>query len=199
MTLVELLVAIIIVVLLAAVVFSTFRAVSVVTGGQRQRAVETHSSAVAVEQLRDDLQRAFIPRDDPDCGVILTQVAASAEIAFCMMEPSATDPDLRWANLMRVRYGVQNGRLARVSIPAAGAGSQDGYRTNFIAEGVTKFNVALYDGFDWLTVWPTDNTNSRPRGARIEIGTKDQKSWTTEVWIPAGTVFTSSFTRAAAP
>ncbi len=196
-TLVELLVAIVVAVLLIAVVFSTYRTASLVAGGQKKRADETQSAAAALEQLELDLMRAFIPAGDNDCRIALTQNLERAHISFCMMQPSETDADLRWAQVQRVGYGVTDGRLLKTARPLSGPGSLDGPRTNQLAEGVEKFSIALFDGVEWQTRWPGVSTNEKPKAARLEIGTTDHKSWSTEIWIPAGTVFTSSIQRAA--
>ena len=197
MTLVELLVAIVIVALLAGVVYSTFRTVSIVSGGQRQRAEETHAAAAALDQLQNDLMRMFVPGQDAACALVLTQNLEQAVIAFCMLEPKPDEADLRWARLRRLNYRVKDGQLQRVARGVTGPESVAGIETGRLVEAVAAFRVSIYDGADWFERCPTANTNARPRAARLEIGTKDQKSWKTEIWIPAGTVFTSSIQRTA--
>ena len=106
------------------------------------------------------------------------------------------DSTSRWAQAMRVSYRVDNERLLKLFHPLTGPESSS-IKTNALAEGVARFNVTLFDGTDWLDAWPPSNSNATPRAARLEIGTKDQKAWKTEVWIPAGTVFTSGLIRTA--
>ena len=196
MTLVELLVAVVIAVLLIAVIFSTYRTASVVTGGQKLRAAEAHAAAAALEQAQNDLMRAFIPSGDDACAIVLTQAESRASISFCMMEMPENESDLRWARAESVAYRVEHARLLKIARPLTGPGSADGVKTNALAEGVDKFAVQLFDGFEWQDHWPV-STNVKPRAAKLEIATTDKKSWSTEIWIPAGTVITSSIRRAA--
>lgn len=197
MTLVELLISIVIVVLLAAVVFTTVRTVSVVTAGQRQRAEGTHAAAAALDQFQKDLMCVLAPGIEPACAFVLTQRLDRAELACCLLEPDPTDPDLRWARLRRVSYRVEGDSLLRTDLPLTGPGSLDGRHTNTLAAGVQTFVVEVFDGAAWGPNWPSDSTNALPQAVRARMATADGKAWEMETWIPAGSVFTSRVTRAS--
>jgi type II secretory pathway component PulJ len=194
-TLVELLMATVIAVLLVAVVFSTYRTASLVRSAQVERRDQGHAAGAALAEAQKDLMRAFLPAGGSACAVALTQTVSGADLAFCMAEPLETEIDLRWDRIVRVHYRVDEGRLIRTSIPVAGPGSMDAPKTNMLAAGVDVFRVSLHDGADWRERWPVAETNGSPRAARIEIATRDRRSWATEIWIPAGTIFTSRIER----
>jgi type II secretory pathway component PulJ len=203
LTLIELLLAITITVLLVAVVFSTYRTVQAVAVGQRQRVDTQQVPADAAELLQDDLMRLF-DAGRPETRVVLTQALDQASASFCTLALPAGEADLRWSRALRVEWRAltDQGRLAlgRSVQPLAGPGSLDPPVTNVVVADLARFGVSFYDGTNWSFAWPPSPSNAIPRAARLEIlsarAATDQV-WRLEVWIPAGSSFTSRLQRAA--
>ena len=203
LTLIELLLAITIAVLLVAVVLSTYRTVHAVAAGQQERLGARQAAADAVELLQDDLMRLF-DAGRPETLVILTQQLEQASVSFSAIERPPGENDLRWGRAVRIEWAAaQQGErlaLARSTRPLAGPGSLDAPVTNLLVSDLADFRVAFHDGTNWVNRWPPGVSNVVPRSARLEIRSRSAptgEAWKLEVWIPAGSTFTSRLQRTA--
>ena len=203
LTLIELLLAMVIAVLLVAVVYSTYRTVHAVAAGQRDRLETRAAPADAVEQVRDDLMRLFDP-GLPETRIVLTQRLEQAAVSFVAMVAPPGETDLRWAKPLRIEWSAaaRDGRLdlVRAVQPVSGPGSQDAPASNIVVEDVGDFHVAFFDGTNWAGRWPPGASNTIPRAARLEVRSRKaptNEAWKLDVWIPAGSSFTSTIQRLA--
>jgi len=202
--LVELLMALIIGVLLIAVVFSTFRTVTLALEGQRSRDTGSRSVARALEEVRADLNRAFLPIKDDACMLVLAEderEPKSSVLNFCASLPDETKTDQRFARIRRITYnlgGPDGATLIRGEQALSGPGALEATTSRELTKGLARFRVSIFDGVEWQPTWAADPEKSKPLAGRIElqaVGTTN--IWMIEVPIPAGMVITSSITRAA--
>jgi prepilin-type N-terminal cleavage/methylation domain-containing protein len=202
LTLVELLVALVISLLIAGVVFSTYRMVSVVASGQQARRQGSHAAAAALEQLRLDLFTAFLPAGDAACALTLQKPAdeqGSSALSFCLVQRPAAPADPAFAEIWSIGYSLAGERgLIRSSRPAVGPASIQPAATNQLMGKATAFRVQLFDGISWREQWPAEEEQGKPQRARIELAAGDSR-WEAEFLIPAGLVITSSIQRSAQP
>ncbi|MFH0954370.1 MAG: type II secretion system protein GspJ [Verrucomicrobiota bacterium] len=210
MTLIELLLAIVIAVLVAALVFSVYHVVSVTLQGQQARRRGPDAAARALEQLARDLECTYaVPGDDTTKLSVSAgggESGAESDLSFCTAILPEGETDLRWFEIQRVRYRVTAEAaghvLLRESQALAGPGAAAPPVTNTLAEGIERFRVAVYDGSGWKGSWPEPGPDSPtcPRAARLEIEASSgsgTRGFQTEVFIPAGNVITSAVVRAA--
>jgi type II secretory pathway pseudopilin PulG len=202
-TLVELLLSLVIAVLLVVLLSSMLIATTRTAAGQGERAKGTPAALDAIDTIRDDITRLFLPSDDAGCTLSLK--TDPAQLSFCTLQPSETDVDLRWSKTWRVEYKTAPDeaggiRVLRIASPAIGPGALDGAVTSVVIGAVDRFAVEIYDGVEWHKEWPMDSGPAKPVAARVELSAarfKGKPDWTTEIFIPAGLVVTSTIVRAA--
>ena len=93
--------------------------------------------------------------------------------------------------------------LLRVSAPLVGPLAAAPV-TNVLMTGVASFRAAVFLGGEWNDRWPAGgDSNAVPSALRIEIvpaaPAGRATNWTTDLLIPAGLTFTSSFERVEGP
>ena len=207
-TLVELLIALVLAGLVAALLVGLYGLATRTVFDQQQRARGPHAAALALDQLQADLGRAFLRADDTndlftlENGGTSRTDQATAQLAFLTFDPLAEgDPD--WAVCRRVRYRVEPGNppaLLRIHQPLSGPGSLDPPLTNVLLRGLDTFTVELFDGVAWQEVWAGQPAEARrPQAARITIGDAQWRgqhpTQRAEFMIPAGLGVTSTVIR----
>lgn len=203
-TLVELLVALSLAVVVTALILATFTSVNVARRGQAERAACLSTAQRVLQQVADDLERAFVFKADKATTFNLVRgVAASnavLELAFARVASLPGEDDLRWAAAARVSYRLveadrSNLTLYCLSQPLAGPGALQPTTTNQVFQGLENFDVLLFDGKDWKDTWvleKSNSTNTVPRVARLAVTARRgavRQTIVTDVIIPIGTKF----------
>ncbi len=171
LSLIELLLAIAIVGLLAALTYSLHRTTHSIWSGQMDRAVGD-TAADALDRLRAHLWSAcafsgieggaFTLGREPETG--------NSVLSFCRAVPSPAASERRWDRIERVVFRVDAGEatLLLESRPFRGPGSEDGMRTNRLADGITRFAALAFDGEEWHPEW-LESEGEPPRAIAVEI------------------------------
>lgn len=203
-TLAELLMALVIAVLLFTVVFTTYRTVSNVMAGQRERADGPESAQGALRLLHEDFSRAYLPEGDDLCGLTLAASdggAATTSLTFCAAGSYRGMDESTFPPLLHIAYVLEGSgndlRLGRATQPVTGPGASLPPVTNIIARKLASFRVELWDGSEWKGSWAPD-TKQPPLAARVTLDIKtggSGKPLATEILIPAGNTWTSSLLR----
>jgi type II secretory pathway pseudopilin PulG len=202
-TLIEVLLALAVTLLVVLLVVGIFRTVVDVTSGQRQRQQTDYAAGEAVDRLSADLGSLFSLPGDDACAITLRKGGADAEsseeLSFCTLQTPPAGEDLRWASVSRVAWRVVaaggTSMLVRVAAPHRTPGATN---EAILVAALERFRVQLHDGAAWQDTWPPKDDAPPPRGARLEIAPREGPAVRAEVWIPAGTVFTTRLERAAA-
>jgi prepilin-type N-terminal cleavage/methylation domain-containing protein len=201
-SLVEVLVALVIVVVLSGIIFVSYR--SLYRVGEEQDSVRDTDEAVtqALNQLSFDLNSATLLKDIEMASPVFADHDNSDELAFCLTERRADQSDHKQYRTLHVTYKVDThenepATLLRISQPLSGP---DLAVTNALVKNVSTFNVEAYDGTDWLPAWSIPPNKGLPLAARVSIQVKnDSRSQETEIYIPAGDLVEPSIERGSAP
>lgn len=198
-TLIELLLAVAIAAVVTALAWSLLSS----TSGALERVTERDrgpgAAAQAVDRIRDELGRLFLPPDDPACALELSEAGATpARLVFCSMEVVARTPDLTLAEPRRVEYTLlpaDGGKdaLARISERLSGEIVRE---TNMVLQPCAAFRVEFGDGAAWHAQWPAETGEPVPRVARVTIQSRpDEDAASAEFWLPVGHSITSRLLR----
>ncbi|HOW96878.1 MAG TPA: prepilin-type N-terminal cleavage/methylation domain-containing protein [Kiritimatiellia bacterium] len=205
-TLLELLVAMLIAGLIVGVVYTLYHTVTLAVSGRRVRDDQVARVGCAFQSVCADLSSLFPgPSDD---GLIRLGFAEAgqtnfSDLVFCAVRAPGSEPDMRWAQAVQVRYRVDTpsaggGELLCETRALAGPGAE-AVETNRLLAGVAGFRVSLFDGETWKAEWGGTAERIAPRAARIELETDGGKELVrTEVSIAAGLVVSGRLERAAA-
>lgn len=202
-TLIEVLAALAIAALVAAVLFAAYRTVvrtSERHGGRDRAAAE---AVAAMDRVARDLSGAFHVSSAPSLRFILGTEGRSARLALCTAAPPPSDPDLRWFSTERVEYFLRDGNLYRVSHPLP---REEGTaaETNLTARSLQRIEAHAWSGDTWTNAWPLGEASAPlPRAVRLRVISAETAdaatpTYETEVYVPAGNVFTSSVIRSGA-
>lgn len=207
MTLIEILLALSIAILVVAVVLSMYQTVSATASGQSRR----NNSAEMVSSIRALLTRDFstvvVPAEDKLCMFTLgPDESGFSKIAFARARADEGATDARWFTIEQVSYQIientsATNSLVRVRRPILGPGAREPAETNLIAAGVSGFHIRAYDGADWYETWPQQESQASPQAVSVVFdfqAGREQKHIATEIMIPVGNPFFSSFKRSGA-
>jgi len=196
-TLIELLLSVGIALLIVALLTSVYHTVLSASQGQAARRGQEEARQ-ALSYLSRDLQTAFHPEGDITCQLSLTNrdhPNKGFRLSFCTAIPNEREIDLRWFNLIGVHYETATDeigtRLLRVTTPLVGPGSLMPPVTNELVHQVRKASVSLFDGEDWIDVWPASEPPKMPKAARLVLSVGNgirPMEWTTEIFLPSGTM-----------
>ena len=207
LTLIEVLLAVVIASLVITLVFSMYHAATRTVESQQQRRAGPDATAAVLDQAVRELACAFGQGDDEKCLFLLAWREApegrTAELSFAAGLPVPGETDLRWSTIARVAYRVATGErnerwLTREFQPLAGPGAELPPQTNFVVRGVTRFEVAVFDGSAWVTEWPVPDLPVCPQAARLELTVNEgggSRTFKTEVMIPGGMTIPSTLER----
>jgi type II secretory pathway pseudopilin PulG len=201
---VELLVALVIAMLIAAAVVALYRITTRTVGDQQARARGPHAAGRVLDRLAEDVGRAVLNADSTGSAFTLYADAVSPVLSFWTLDPaSETEPD--WTLVRQVRYQLAGDppALARIVQPLTGTGSLGPALTNIVAAGTESWTVSVFDGQAWQPTWPPpEAAGRRPQCLRIELSST---AWPVEggrvkadLIIPAGLSLTSTVVRAVA-
>ena len=190
-------------VVVTALILAAFTTVQTVRRGQADRAACLDTTSRLLQQLANDLERTFVFTPDKATAFRLARGAAASnavlELAFARTAPRPGEDDLRWAEVARQTYRLEeadrsNLTLYCLSQPLAGPGALQPPVTNQWFQGLENFDMLLFDGQEWKDAWTgTGNpTNAIPRAARLTATVRRgtaRHTATTEVIIPIGIRF----------
>ena len=197
-TLVELLLAVSLAVVLLALIFSLYLAVSRAVDARRERRDGGAAMVHGMERLSRDLTGALpVPGYDEGGFLLETERASrgsSSRLVFCTTrgrspsevlgrraseeaEAMGLERDPRWFDLVEVVYWLEyqpreRGRLMRSERPLVGPEALEPARTNVLATGVDVFHVHVRSEDEWVDQWeadPDDRETQWPRAARITL------------------------------
>ena len=204
MTLIEILLALSIAILVVAVVLSLYRTVSATASGQNRRKTGAEITASLHNLLTRDLTTVIAPAEDELCRFSLeSDEAGFSKIAFARARADEAETDKRWFTVEQVAYQVIDTSaytvaLVRVTRPILGPGALQAAETNVVATGVQEFQLRAFDGADWYESWPQRESAAAPQAVGLSIlfqAGDEQKRIATEIMIPVGNPFFSSFKR----
>ena len=203
-TLLELLIAMLIAGLVVGVVYALYHTVTLAVSGRRVRDDRVARVGRALQAVGSDLASLF-PGPCDDCLIRLGFAEAGqtnfSDLFFCAVRAPGPEPDMRWAEAVRVRYRVEtstpgDGELLCETRALAGPGAE-AVQTNRLLAGVAGFRVSLFDGETWKAEWGGAAERIAPRAARIELDPGEGKDPVrAEVAIAAGLVFSGRLARA---
>jgi type II secretion system protein J len=199
-TLVELLLAVTIVALIAALAWLLLSTTARSVAAQEARAMGPAAAARALDRIAYDLTTLFAHDDDRGCAPLLDE--DGSRMSFCAVRAVGRTPDFAWSEPRRIEYRLERDdknkfALARIEETLSGPIERI---TNRLLTRVSNFSIELHDGAAWHRVWPPTNTTAPllPRMAKISIQAAGMADpITSERWIPAGHAFTSRVIRAA--
>lgn len=206
-TLVELLVALVIAVLVAVVIVGLYGVATRTIYDQQQRARGPHAASTALDQLQNDLGRAFLLASDTNELFTLTDsgtgsaTKAATQLSFLTFDP-LEDGEPDWALCRSVQYRLEAGgtsaaaALVRIHRPLTGPGSLEPPFTNILSREVETFSVEVFDGTAWRSEWtPNPSDARRPQLVRVELGSSKWPAQRAEFLIPASLSLTTSLIR----
>lgn len=203
-TLIELVLALAIAVLVAALAWSLLFTTTDTVERQQDAARGPQAAARAMDLLAEDLTHLFIPAGDDACALALRAAGDEPfELSFCRMQASGSTRELPWTEPRAIVYRVGGGdpftaALVRVSATLSGV---ERVETNVLVERVESMRVEFSDGAAWYAGWPPpEGGDLKPRVARVELRLPGQlEPLAAEYWLPAGHVETSRIIRTVAP
>lgn len=209
-TLIELLVALVIAVVVATVLVGLYGVVTRIVFDQQQRARGPHAASRALDQLGDDLGRAFLLAGETNdlfalnAGPAGTAAPGASQLSF-LTYGQLEEENPAWVIAQRVQYRLETegplaAALVRIHQPLTGSGSLEPPITNALLREVATFTVEIFDGAAWQTMWTSAPGDARkPQAARIVLGSPkwqgDSPTQQAEFLIPAGLSTTSSLIR----
>ena len=204
MTLIEILLALSIAILVVAVVLSMYQTVSATASGQNRRKNSAEMASSIRALLIRDFSTAVAPAEDKLCTFTLgPDEAGFSKIAFAHTRTEEGETDARWFTIEQVAYQIveaasSTNALVRIRRPILGPGALEPAETNVIAAGVQEFQIRAYDGADWYEKWPQQESSATPQAVSLALGFQEggkQQRIATEIMIPVGNPFFSSFKR----
>ena len=206
LTLIELLVAMGIAVLLAAVVFAIYAGVLRTLDSQSRWRAHAYPAAAALDALTLDLSSAVVPwgttnppfvlapsLDGAD-GIKLHFFTATPRNAAQVQDLSRSERDVRAYAIREMNYALSASNAAGTNglIRAWAAfriGEAAGVTSNRDIWGsVRAIRLEVFDGKRWTNTWGGGTNASLPQAARVMLAVGDEALglWTSEVLIPAG-------------
>lgn len=203
-TLIELVLALAIAVLVAALAWSLLFTTTDTVERQQDAARGPQAAARAMDLLAEDLTHLFIPAGDEACAPALRAAGDEPfELSFCRMQASGSTRELPWTEPRAIVYRVGGGdsftaALLRVSATLSGV---ERVETNVLVERIESLRVEFSDGAAWHAGWPPpEGGDLKPRVARVELRLPGRiEPLSAEYWLPAGHVETSRIIRTVAP
>ena len=211
LTLIELLVAMGIAVLLAAVVFAIYAGVLRTLDSQSRWRAQAYPASAALDALTLDLASAVIPWGITNAPFVLTPsldgadgiklhfftampMSAASHNATQALDESRSPPAIRAYAIREMDYALSSSRSAgtnglirtwtafRIDDPAGVASNRD------IWESVRAIRLEVFDGTRWTNTWGGGTNVLLPRAARVmlTVGDESISRRTSEVLIPAG-------------
>ena len=197
LTLIELLVAMGIAVLLAAVVFAIYAGVLRTLDSQNRWRFAAYPAAAALDALTLDLASAVIPWGITNSPFVLTPSLDGADgikLHFFTATPMSAARDVRAYAIREMDYALSASNAAGTNglirawqafrIDEAGgiASNRD------IWENVRAIRLEVFDGKSWTNTWGGGTNALLPQAARVmlTVGDASVSRRTSEVLIPAG-------------
>ncbi|NCC53367.1 MAG: hypothetical protein EOM20_19445 [Spartobacteria bacterium] len=214
-TLLETLLATVIVILILACVYSVWHTAMRVREGQEQRTRGPMAATEAMEMISRDLACAVRPPlpDEPALSLQTAEplseaLPISSIITFFTTRPAPPSLDAGYYTLEKTTYTILLNDdipvLYSIRQPVVGPGTQEPPRTNPVLSHVSDFNVQVHDGQTWQPAWPPgDAMEALPGAARIRLGLQGKGAapvtMETETVIAAGMMVTTRLTRTHTP
>lgn len=201
-TLIEILVAIVLMTVVAALVLLFFRGVNGVAEKGQGVTVDSQG-ALVLEYVSRTLQQATQGLD-PECRFILQASGRGDEaFTFCSLQAINDVPDLRWArtiwNQILWEEEANGGELIQIHRPITGPGSM-ALTTNVLLTGVTSWEVQAYDGEQWQTAWNSEDAKALPEELQLKMSLDGvEEALEVRVFIPVGKKIESTLERQLAP
>lgn len=199
-TLIEVLLAVAIAAVVAALAWSLLSSTTRAVERETLQARGPAAAAQAVEQMREDLTRLFLPAGDSACALGLRANGSEPfRLEFCAMDAVGQTSELVWAESRRIEYVVvptDGGVEALLRITERMAGDV-GRETNVVLRPCAAARVELSNGSEWFAQWPAPEGESIPRLARISLQAhREEPAAAAEFWLPVGHSITSRLLRA---
>jgi len=210
-TLVELLLAVGIAATVLALTFSLYFAARRTADEQTRRRAGMPALHLALDQLVRDLTSLQpVPGHETGGLNLITEPGlrgSHSELSFVRSRPAppaALAHDLRWAELIEIRYTLEAapglpGRLVRAERPLLGPGSLADPVATTIALGIDSFQVELRRGTEWQDQWQVEadaELYQWPQAARVTLwpdqGRRDRQPRSVDVLIPTGWIIERS-------
>jgi type II secretory pathway component PulJ len=210
MSLIELLLALVIVILVVTTAMTLYHTVSSTLRGQTDRLEGMVPVSDAIRQLSRDLTCAFAPPGQTTYSFTLkpaeTGQEPSLELSFFTAVSTSTEREIPWGAIRHVTYAfITNASSGQLTLnyrtePVTGPGVLEPSVTNAVVTGLQNLKVEVFDGKTWHAQWPVEESPVLPQALRIEVqtGRSRSKILTTEVFIPAGNSIPSTLTRSTA-
>ena len=203
-TILEALLSLVIAVLILSTVYSVHQTIQTV----RHSAEDREEGPVAAMRILNGLSRDLV------CAAPLEQAAAldlltppentnASELALLTFAASEDDADLEWASIQRVHYLLRETadqrRMLVKEITPHPFTEETHVITNILLNPVTAFRVEVLSAGKWLNTCRGTSSDSWPGAVRITLQRDEtEEAFQTEVFLPAGTVVSSSLTRTTA-
>ena len=185
-------------VVVTALILASFTTVQTVRRGQADRAACLDTTSRLLQQLANDLERTFIFAPDTNTAFRLARGAAASnavlELAFARAAAPSSEDDLRWADVARLTYRLEEIALSNLTLyclsqPLVGPGALQPPTTNQWFQGLENFDLQLFDGEEWKDSWTGANnsTNPVPHAVRLMVTARRgtaRHTATTEVIVP---------------
>lgn len=203
-SLLEVLVAMTIAAMVAAVVLSVYRAISAASQSARSVHEGVAGAIEALQRIQRDVACAV---EVPMRGVVsmivdpgsMVEDRCSSLMLYTVCLPEG-ETDAARVEVRRVSYRVEpadddRGRgsvLMREEQKLEMDGSMGEPVRETVARCVRKFQVAAYDADKWKSEWPSDTARSLPSAIRLLLVYDDgrvSRSLETDVLVRAGTIF----------
>lgn len=207
MTLVELLVAILILSIVTLLGFTGYRLVTLTLERQGQSATGRDAALAAIDQLRTDLGNTFATPADGGCPFTLQpgddNDTVTWDLAFCSRRRHPETRDAMNNDVWSLRYWTETdpdgSRTLYRSERRSGvfADGLDDAATNLLLAGAATVAVTVGGGeLAALPVWPPPGRDDGqpPALLRIDIAWNDKEPFTASLLIPAGLVLAPAAT-----
>jgi type II secretion system protein J len=177
MTLVELLLALAIAGLLAALLYSAYHTIRTAASGQKERGQGEAALNHALDRMVRDLAAARYVDADALCAFAHTAGEGPEPypgLSFCTYLLPPDEEDLRWVDLCRVSYrAVRNEHgnhdLVREDAPLAGPAAAIEPRRLVLVPDLETFALAFFDGAEWVETWAPEKGDAYPQAVRISL------------------------------
>ena len=201
-TLIELMAALAIALLVAAVLFAAYHATLRTSERQGRRGRAAAGASAALDQVTRDLTCALQIPEARALRFTLDPASPERRLAFCTAVPPPADPDMRWFSMEHVTYRMRGEMLYRIARPLPGDGRPA--TTNVTARGLRSLETWAWSGGAWTNTWPLgERSEPLPPAVRVRVTMADAwggtpRSFEAEVYVPGGNAFTSRITRVGA-
>lgn len=198
LSLVEVLVALVVMVLVFSIIFVLYETVSRLQLFQQAESRPASQTVQALHTLSVDLSRSVYV-SAADCKFSLSVSNNFPSLSFCAALAEEDEDDLRWHGLVLTRYWVSAKESQPVLLqsrqPIAGPGAFLNPVTNQLVQGISSFEVEAFDGEEWHEEWSNRDPRAWPESMRLRLATRGQEAETTQVTTPFGSVVESKIER----